>query len=363
MYCFTNKTNWHDFCIKNFGDIRAPFIAGIELWPHCNFKCIHCYAESERTKSCNSLSTEKFKEIIDILVEHSCIELFFTGGEALLYPDFKEIYVYAKEKGLIVSVLTNGSLINEEIIELWLEYPPDIVSMTMYGASAETYEKVTRNYKGYEMFIKGVELLEKAQIPFEIKCIGMKQNINDVLKIREYGRRKGLKNSMLSFYIRPMNDGNREPLGFRVEPHEAFAIELEDPELRAYWENLASSKERITKTRRQEQGMQYPCAIAKQFVFITHDGFMQGCVKEVNVRYNLLQGNFDEGWEFLGKELYEKKAKDDFKCLKCDKFKYCAECTADNINENGNPSKPVKFNCDLAELRRLFMDEIVTKGK
>lgn len=359
MNCLTSETKWIDFINTHFKDIRQPFTAGIELLPQCNFRCIHCYAESDRTNNSKSMSKSEILKIIDILIDHNCLEVFFTGGECLLHPDFFYIYTYAKKKGMLVSVLTNGTLINNEHISLWLEYPPELVSITMYGATESVYKNITKNKNAYQMFSNVIKLLKDNKIPFEIKCIGMKQNLQDIIKIRDFARMQGLTNTILAWDIRPMNDGNKNPVLCRVSVKEAFDIELLDIERKAFWDALAFNNTKSTRTERQKQNKLYLCAIAHQFVFITHDGYMQGCVKAVEPRYDLLNGNFDEGWDFLGEEYVKKEASKDFKCLNCDKFRYCGQCTAAFKDENGDTEKPVDFYCELGEIRKQYMEKVL----
>lgn len=358
MNCLTSNTKWPEFIEQNFSGVREPFSAGIELLPDCNFKCIHCYAESDRKKSKRVMTTSEILQVIDILEKHNCIDLFFTGGEALLHKDFCDIYRYAKKKGIMVSVLTNASLISEKHINLWLEYPPELVSVTMYGADEATYNAVTQNPYGYSMFVNGVKLLKDNGIPFEIKCIGMRQNYNDIHQIREFAKSMGINNSILAWDIRPMNDGSKEPISCRVSPLQAFMIEITDPERKKFWDRVALNPDRKQPTLRQKEGYLYPCAIAEQFVFITHDGYMQGCVKAINPRYNLLEGDFQTGWEYLGKEAVMKKASLKFPCRNCDKFRYCGQCTAAFVDENNDPERPVEFYCEYGELLKMYMDQV-----
>lgn len=359
MNCLSGNKEWTDFVEEHFSGIRQPFSAGIELLPNCNFRCVHCYAESDRRAITvrPSMSTAQIKNVIDILYDHFCVDLFFTGGEVLLHPDFPDIYLYAKKKGILVSVLTNGSLINDEIADLWVEYPPELVSITMYGSSPDTYERVTGVADGYRMFCNGVKTLREHSIPFEIKIIGMKQNYGDIPAMRDFIRSYGIRNAILAWDIRPMNDGSDAPIDCRVSPQEAFAIELTDPERHEFWDKVALDRKRRTPNKRLSDGMLYPCDCAYQFVFITHDGRMQGCVKATSPSYDLLHGTFDEGWDLLGREIVQMKASKDFPCLSCDKFRYCAECTAAFVDENNDAEKPVGFYCELAELKKRYMDQ------
>lgn len=354
MFCLEEE-KWHGFIQTHFRDIRAPFTAGFELLPDCNFRCIHCYAESDRKSNCEALSTNQILSIIDDLCKHNCLFLFFTGGDPLIHKDFFEIYKYARKSGLFVSVLTNGTLINERHIELWNDYPPDNISMTMYGASEDTYYRITGAKGMYRRFCNAVQLLHENRIPFEIKCVGMKQNYNDIIAIRDFARSYGLKYQTLGWSIHPMNNGDKEPLDCRVTSEQAFIIEMLDSERRYFWEHLHLDKRVNTLTDKQKNNLLYPCSIARQFVFITYNGHMQGCVLATEPYYDLINGNFDDGWEFLRKEFVVKKASPKFKCAKCSRIHYCGQCSAISKSENGDPEIPIPFFCEYGSLLEQYM--------
>lgn len=155
-----------------------------------------------------------------------------------------------------------------------------------------------------------------------------------------------------------MNDGNCEPIVCRVTSEQSMEIELQDPERKAFLNRLAFDENRTSKTERQKGGYLYPCAAGYQFVFITHDGHMQSCVKAIEPRYDLLHGDFDEGWKYLGEEYVDRKASSNFKCLTCDKFRYCGQCSAAFKSEMGDPEIPVPFYCERGELMKKYMENI-----
>ena len=65
--------------------------------------------------------------------------MYFTGGEIFTRLDFLEIYIYAKKKGFIVELLTNGTLIETKAIEIFNMYPPASISISIYGKDEESY--------------------------------------------------------------------------------------------------------------------------------------------------------------------------------------------------------------------------------
>lgn len=355
--CFNSRMSKVAFIEKNWEHIRAPFTAGIELLPNCNLRCVHCYEESERQKNKKSMTNAEVKRVIDILVERGLLELFFTGGEVLTRADFEDLYIYAKRKGIFVSVLTNGTLINNHVIELWKEYPVEIVSITMYGYSEKVYESITGVKGSYKMFRNALNKLIENKIPFELKFIGLKQNYAELSQMRQFSKELGV-GSTTGFDIRPMNDGNPFPINYRVSPEEIFEFNMREPDLKEFWVNVALHEKDHSTAKNRAAGNLYPCAVGYHYVYVTHDGNIQGCVKAITQRYNLLEGNFEEGWEFLNRQVVSKKASKNFPCLTCDKFYYCEQCTAAFDLENGNPEKTVEFYCKLGELRKNFIDDI-----
>ena len=70
-----------------------------------------------------------------------CLFLNFTGGEIFTYKNFIEIYTYAKNKGFIIDLLTNASLIDNRLITVFKNLPPNSIAVTLYGTNEEDYLK------------------------------------------------------------------------------------------------------------------------------------------------------------------------------------------------------------------------------
>ncbi len=350
----------NEFIDSNFDNIRAPFSAGFELTAKCNLNCIHCYANHDRNHK--DFSTEEFKKIFDVLVDRGMLETYFTGGEIFCRPDFEELYLYAKKKGVLVVLLSNITMLSQKHIDLFEEYPVELISTTMYGYSEETYERVTGVKGSYAKFMNALELLQKNNIRYELKFVGMKQNIEDLYKVREFGKKLGVE-MVVSLSIHPMSDGTLSPMDYRITPEEAFEFDIKDEGRRSFWKDVARqllegelgiipdrAKERFAK------GCLYPCSIANQHVFITSDYKMQGCVRASYRQFDLRKGTFDEGWEFLQREFLDKKSSDSFKCRTCKDIRFCEQCTANFAQAYGDEEKIDSFYCKIASLRKQFVE-------
>ena len=62
--------------------------------------------------------------------------LLLTGGEPLLFPDFKTLYRRLRNLGMILTINTNGTLLDEAWADFFATYPPRRINITLYGADA-----------------------------------------------------------------------------------------------------------------------------------------------------------------------------------------------------------------------------------
>jgi MoaA/NifB/PqqE/SkfB family radical SAM enzyme len=120
---------------------RHPHVGGIELTPFCNLRCVHCYLQDQEKHKL--LSTQEIKLIIDKLFDAGVLFLYFTGGEIFTRLDFLEIYIYAKKKGFIVELLTNGTLIETKAIEIFNMYPPASIPSRVHTPLIIKYLMIT----------------------------------------------------------------------------------------------------------------------------------------------------------------------------------------------------------------------------
>jgi MoaA/NifB/PqqE/SkfB family radical SAM enzyme len=96
---------------NNFAPTRAVLV----LTNKCNLSCDFCF--QERKSLDGQMSLDDWKAVLKKLPKGSHVTL--TGGEPLAYKYFDEIFNIAAEK-FTVNVITNGVLLNDRVIELFL---------------------------------------------------------------------------------------------------------------------------------------------------------------------------------------------------------------------------------------------------
>ena len=113
------------------------FTLSVDLTRACTERCIHCYIPEYKSSFIN---TQKLFRVIDEFTEAGGLKIKFTGGECMLHPDFPEIIRYADKKKLVISVLSNLTVCNSDIMESLYESAVGVVQTSLYGMSPEIHD-------------------------------------------------------------------------------------------------------------------------------------------------------------------------------------------------------------------------------
>lgn len=333
--------------IKN----RHPHVGGIELTPYCNLRCVHCYLQDQEKNTL--LSTKDIKNIIDELFQVGVLFLYFTGGEIFTRADFLEIYVYAKQKGFIIELLTNGTLIDIEAIKVFNQYPPASISISVYGKDEETYYRVTGQHGMYDKVINTFDLLSQNSIHFEIKYIGMKENQDDYFAIQSLAKRYGAEFSY-SMELFPTLKGNGCTKNHMISLSKIIEIEKKIPEKKEEYKHLSEIPNPFIN---REEVPLYLCDMAISNFLVDYQGYLNPCHKCRIKKWNLLSDKFEVAWDDY-KSLLREKASKNNKCLKCKYLMMCSPCVLVNYLSTGDYNTPAENVCKLTHLRVEMGDSI-----
>lgn len=199
---------------------RSPVSMTIELTPYCNFNCPMCYVHltPEQAKSKGKLlSAAQWLDIMSQFAELGVFTVSISGGEALLRPDFWEIYEGICRLGIFPNVFTNGYLIDEKVIEHFKEYPPRMVKISLYGGCDETYEKMCGVKKGFTRVSHAVDLLKEAGIQLMTTVVLVKQNVDDIPLMEQFAQEKNIHLQVSSEVVSTPRGADTDPDGSRID--------------------------------------------------------------------------------------------------------------------------------------------------
>lgn len=343
---FTNLNRQMDFQ-------RAPLVGILELTERCNLRCQHCYihdAARDRKVRSRELTTEQWSGILDEVAESGCLWMTWTGGEILLRSDFVELYRYAKGKGFLITLMTNGTLLTPELVMLFREWYPHYMEITLYGMTTEVYEEVTGVPGAYERCIRGIEALVEAGIPLRLKTMGMTLTRHELQAMYDYADGLGVEfrhDSVLrpTFYGKDIRD-------LRLPPAEVVALDFVRPDAEQVMLQGYEMQEAASKTNPlYDAGRLYNCGAGFRTFRVDPYGQLTGCNMICSPSYDLINGTFEEGWEsFLG-DFRSTEISKDHACVHCKLTGLCQRCPAFSEAENGDRESVVEYACAIAHLR------------
>lgn len=209
MSCL-DSVKYKDFRLALQERLQRPLHAEYELTHRCNLSCAHCYLGSWRELQVEQ-PAESVKVIIEKLEDAGFLWLIFTGGEPLVRPDFCEIYRYAKERGFIIIVLTNATLIDEHMADFFATHRPFYLDISVHAVKKEIYERISGVRGSFFLFSRAISLLRKRGIPFKLKTKVMKENSAHLSKISEFAKQLDVPHNVSSL-IHSCLDGDTAPL-------------------------------------------------------------------------------------------------------------------------------------------------------
>lgn len=327
---------------------RLPISGTLEVTYCCNVRCIHCYVGDARfnVSPRPELSYGEICRILDEIADEGCLWLLLTGGEPFTRSDFLDIYTYAKRKGLLLTVFTNGTLLTPAIVDYLREWPPFATEITLYGYTQETYERITGIPGSYARCMRGVELLLDRGIPLRLKTVAMKENIHELNALKSFAEGLGVQ-----FYFDPMVHGTLDhhhgPVEQRLTAAEIVALDMADSKRREAWKRLYET----TLSTHIDSQARYACGAGMNAFVIDPYGYLGLCMISRGPGYDLRQGSFAEGWRVAIPAERERPASLDQVCAECGLRLFCGQCPGWSLCENGTEDQHTDFLCQLAHLR------------
>lgn len=332
---------------------RIPLRGTIEVTRRCPLACVHCYSnlpiEDQQARR-NELSHEEHCGIVDEIVEAGCLWLLYTGGEIYTRPDFLDIYKYAKQKGLLITLFTNAVLINGKIADFLADYPPLSIDISLYGRTKETYEKITGKTGSFERCLEGIQLLIDRGMPVKLKTVTMTLNKHEISEMKRFVEEDLGLEFRSDAMINPRLDGSQDPLAFRLTPEQVVELDVQDPKRLAEWNRFCEHHVGSPLDPKKSHDL-YQCGGGEGSFAIDPSGNLSLCGMSVSDTYDLRQGSFQDGWDNFVSKVREKKITRQTKCFTCEIKAMCGMCPANGELENKDPEEPVDFLCRVAHLR------------
>lgn len=154
----------------------------------CNLVCKHCYLEAGPGKAFDDeITPQEIASIIDTVASDGYLtEVSVTGGEPLVRKDIKEILTAVLERGILLNLETNGTLITPEIAQLLSEYKNSSVGVSIDGIG-DVHDAQRGRRGAFKRAVNGLNLLQKYSVEHGISTYVTHENVNQLEEIINLG--------------------------------------------------------------------------------------------------------------------------------------------------------------------------------
>ncbi len=345
-----------------------PLAGTFELTARCNFSCRMCYVhltEQEQQRRGRELTAGEWLDIAEKARNRGMLFLLLTGGEPLIHPDFRYMLTELKRLGLLVSVNTNGSLIDGEWLEFFRREPPFRFNISLYGAENETYEQLC-GLPAFDRVVKNIRALRETGVGVKLNVSLTQHNAADMEKIYKLAEELGAPLQVASYMFPPVRrDEAMTGRNDRFTP-------LEAAEYAVKWDRLRFSGEQLrARSEAMRRGLSLPredvcedspgegvaCRAGRSTFWIDWQGNMSPCGMMTGPRFSVPELGFDHAWEAVrtATEAIRLPAE----CVSCRYRHACHACAAMCQAEAGRFDGIPEYICEMTkEIVRLTIEEV-----
>jgi radical SAM protein with 4Fe4S-binding SPASM domain len=328
--------------------MRRPLNAAFELTSACNLSCRMCYVRqsgSDRTSRGKEMSAAQWLELSRQAKDNGLLFLLLTGGEVFRRRDFFDIYGPLTRLGLVISVYTNGTLITPAVAARLAQAPPNRTEVTLYGATAATYEAITGVPGSYAACCAGIEALVTHGIPLGLKTTLTRHNVAELEDMRQMAHNWGLTLTG-AWLLSQRPDGQSSDVdNCRLSAVECVELEATDQASATEMREVA-----LAGLSAQVEDNFY-CKAGKATYAINPYGDMNACQLLPLPAARPLEDGFQVAWAQVTTFVDSTHTPSPI-CLSCELGAYCGRCPAWSLMENGTLTGLVPYWCEIARARK-----------
>ena len=321
---------------------RIPLWAHVEIIATCNFKCQHCYIAPCAERQ-DVMTPAQARVLFGKLERAGTLSLLLTGGEVLTHKNFKEIYLEAKRRGFLLYVNTNAYLIGERWADFFAEWPPEYISISLYGLSNERYQEVTGIPNAFTKVSKALDLLSARGLTYGLKCPAMSLTVDEIPAMNAFAKARGVSFRYDSI-INPQEKGDVSPLHLQLAPKKVIELEeVMSPGMKEFHDYYG-------RFNNEPSSQVYRCGGGRIVLAVNVHGGVSTCLSSRQAVGNLFEQPFEEVWAMMGGKV-TKKFPDGHPCAACRFRSMCAGCPATVEQVAGLPEGYVQQYCAITHLR------------
>jgi radical SAM protein with 4Fe4S-binding SPASM domain len=340
----TEKGSILDRLVSRAARKAVPVKVRFDVTYACNLKCVHCLVVSEDRPELDSLQIEK---LLGELASSGCLYLSYSGGEAFLREDFLDILRLGHRLGFYQRVMTNGTLLSDEVVAGLSALHVGEVVVSLYGDTPDLHDSITQVGGSFEKTVDGVRRLTAKRIRVSANISVLRENVGRFRQMVALTERLGAV-AGLGTTLFPTMDGSMGPLSHRVSTECLEEVQWH------FLEKDASLWGTVDEWDRERWLANPPCGAASMTCAISPYGDVLPCGVMPLSAGNVLDQPFSDIWEHseVMTKIRGLRRRDLKKCRDCDLARFCTTCPALSLTEDGDLLGPSSYRCDEASVRK-----------
>lgn len=351
----TTTKSTQAFIEKKFGEQPFPVSVHIEIISKCNERCIHCYIPHKFKTQL--MSPNMFYDLLDQCRDLNIQHVTISGGEPMLHKNFIGFLKRCREHDMSVNVLSNLTLMNEEMVAEMKRNPLLGVQTSVYSVRSEVHDAITMSDGSLQKTLQSVLSLVENRIPVQISCPIMKANLNCYKEVRDWADKYNITVGF-DYTVIGQYDHENQNLDCRLNYDEVERVIKEEMAVNPAYKDELIKEAEDNRRKTQED---YICSVCNSSICVSQNGDVFPCAGwQGYILGNISERSLSDIWYHSEKvcHLRNLKRKDFAVCGKCQQREYCTVCMVRNSNENptGNPLEVSKYFCKVAEVKKKLVE-------
>lgn len=335
-----------------------------ELTTRCNFNCKMCYVHDGAR---DTLSASEWISLAETAKNGGMVYLLLTGGEPLVRKDFPEIYSAVSEMGLMISVNTNASLVDDSILGLFEKHPPIRMNVSLYACNEASYGELC-GVSAFKKVSENIKRIKNSGISVKLNSSLTPYNKDEVEGLYTFARELGVPLQATTYMFPPARRGESGAVDasrFEAEDAAKYLLKCKEnyltkEQLSALASDAATEEDVCINESEIGEGMN--CRGGRSSFWVTADGRMLPCGMFGIEGFSVKEYSFDEAWRKT--RALAASVRLPSECRACPLRPSCNVCAASCVTENGEFGIRPQYLCKMAgEYTRLLKEKyLIDKG-
>ncbi|HVN69930.1 MAG TPA: pyrroloquinoline quinone biosynthesis protein PqqE [Candidatus Binatia bacterium] len=162
-----------------------------ELTYRCNLQCPYCYNPLALQAYRDELSSDEWERVLRQAAELGVVQAHFSGGEPTLRRDLPSLVAAAARFGLYSNLITQGTFLDDALLDALLEKGLDHVQISIQAPEAELADRIAGT-EAHEKKVEAIARVRQREVALTLNCVLHRLNHDTIADAIAFAEREGI---------------------------------------------------------------------------------------------------------------------------------------------------------------------------